>query len=53
MSNEGSDDEVDLEMVPIVSQNNNNNNNVISDSNRGSNDKNQEKFFDENVNKER
>ena len=45
MSYEGLDDEEELKIVPIFSQNNNNKNNVVGDSDSDSNDKN--KSFDE------
>ena len=45
MSYKGSDDEEELKMVPIVSQNNNDNN-VVSDYDGDCNDKIQEFFFD-------
>ena len=51
MKYEGLDDEEELKMVPIVSQNNHHNN-KISDSNSGNNDKNKENVFNENIDKE-
>ena len=48
---EGSDDNEELETVPIVSQNNNYCN-VVSNSNNDSDDENQENFFDQDISKE-
>ena len=48
-SYEASDDDDELNMVQIVSQNNNNSN-VLSDSNSDSDDKDEENFIDENIN---
>ena len=51
MSYDGSDEEEELKMVPIVIQNNNNYN-VVSDLDNGSNDENKETLLDENINEE-